>query len=44
VKFHEVKQDVLFKITKIIEGHGAEMAFPTSTIHIENDIEIKNKS
>ena len=37
IKFHEVKQDVLFKITDIIEKHGAEMAFPTSTIHIEND-------
>ena len=37
VKFHEVKQDVLFKITEIIEKHGAEIAFPTSTIHIEND-------
>ncbi len=37
IKFHEVKQDVLFKITEIIEKHGAEMAFPTSTIHIENE-------
>ena len=35
--FHEVKQDVLFKITEIVEKHGAEMAFPTSTIHIENE-------
>ena len=37
IKFHEVKQDVLFKITEIVEKHGAEMAFPTSTIHIENE-------
>lgn len=37
VKFHEVKQDVLFKITKIVEKHGAEMAYPTSTVHIENE-------
>lgn len=37
IKYHEVKQDVLFKITEIVEKHGAEMAFPTSTIHIEND-------
>jgi len=36
-KFHEVKQDVLFKITQIVESHGAQMAFPTSTIHIENE-------
>ncbi len=37
IKYHEVKQDVLFKITEIVEQHGAEMAFPTSTIHIENE-------
>lgn len=37
IKFHEVKQDVLFKITEIIEKHGAEMAFPTSTVYLEND-------
>ncbi|MDH5599928.1 MAG: mechanosensitive ion channel family protein [Gammaproteobacteria bacterium] len=37
IKFHEVKQDVLFKITSIVEKHNAEIAFPTSTIHIENE-------
>ena len=34
VKFHEVKQDVLLKIAEIIEQHGAEMAFPTTTLHV----------
>ena len=43
IKFHEVKQDVLFKITDIIEKHGAEIAFPTSTIHIENDSLVEDK-
>ena len=43
VKFHEVKQDVLFKITEIIEKHDAEIAFPTSTIHIENESLINEK-
>jgi MscS family membrane protein len=33
-KFHEVKQDVLLKIADIISRHGAEIAFPTSTIHM----------
>ena len=37
IKFHEVKQDVLFKITEIVEKNGAEMAFPTSTIHIDSE-------
>ena len=43
VKFHEVKQDVLFKITEIVVKHGAEMAFPTSTVHLENDCLIQKK-
>lgn len=43
VKFHEVKQDILFKISEIVEKHGAEMAFPTSTIHIENDTLLPEK-
>ncbi len=34
VKFHEVKQDVLLKVVEIIESEGAEIAFPTSTIHL----------
>ena len=34
IKYHEVKQDVLLKIMQIIEDNGAEIAFPTSTIHI----------
>lgn len=34
-RFHVVKQDVLLKILAIIEGHGAQCAFPTSTLHIE---------
>ena len=43
IKFHEVKQDVLFKITQIVESHGAQMAFPTSTIHIENEALLKKE-
>lgn len=35
VHYHEVKQDVLLKIADIIFGHGAEIAFPTRTLHIE---------
>ncbi len=35
IRYHEIKQDVLLKIINIIEGHDAEIAFPTSTIHIE---------
>ena len=34
IEFHKVKQDVLFKINKIIEAQNAEIAFPTSTVHL----------
>lgn len=37
VAFHGVKQRVLLKVLEIIEGHGAEVAFPTSTLHIAQD-------
>ena len=35
VHYHEVKQDVLLKIADIIRAHGAEIALPTRTLHIE---------
>ncbi|WP_417545155.1 mechanosensitive ion channel family protein [Marinobacter sp.] len=37
VRYHEVKQDVLLKISDIIVGHGGEVAFPTQTLHISDD-------
>jgi MscS family membrane protein len=40
IKFHEVKQDVLLKIIGIVESHGAECAFPTSTVHIPQEIQV----
>lgn len=39
VDFHEVKQDVLLKISQIIEEHGAEVAFPTRTLHLAGNAE-----
>lgn len=34
--FHGIKQDILLKIAAIIAKHGAEIAFPTQTLHIAN--------
>lgn len=34
VRYHEVREDVLLKIESIIADHGAEIAFPTSTVHL----------
>jgi MscS family membrane protein len=36
-EFHRIKQDVLLKIYDIIATHGAEIAFPTSTIHLADN-------
>lgn len=33
-EYHRVKQDVLLKVGEIIASHGAQIAFPTSTVHL----------
>ena len=33
-EFHEIKQDVLLRIATIIAKHGAEIAYPTQTLHL----------
>lgn len=38
IEFHEIKQDVMLKIINIIEGHGAECAFPTRTLHLPDGL------
>jgi len=37
-------QDVLLKISEIIARHGAEIAFPTSTIHLKKTPELSNRN
>ena len=32
--YHEIKHDVLIRISGIIARHGAQIAFPTSTLHV----------
>lgn len=41
IKFHEIKQDVLFRVMELIEKKGAQVAFPTSTVHLVKDEEPK---
>ncbi len=43
VQFHEIKQDVLLKVSSIIESHDAEIAFPTSTLHMVSDLQKHNE-
>ncbi len=40
IRFHEIKQDVLLKIIALIEAHGAECAFPTSTLHVPQGVKV----
>ncbi|WP_163833550.1 mechanosensitive ion channel family protein [Spartinivicinus ruber] len=35
IRFHEIKEEVLLDIMEIITKHGAEIAFPTRTLHVE---------
>lgn len=37
VKYHGVKQEVLLQILDIIAHHGAQIAFPTSTLHVTGE-------
>ena len=43
VKFHRVKQDVMLRIAEIIEANNAEIAFPTSTIHLADPISVDSR-
>ncbi len=40
IEFHKVKQDVLIKIMDIIQSEGAEVAFPTQTVHLPDQIKL----
>ena len=39
-EYHRVKQDVLLRILEIVDRHGAEIAFPTSTVHVPGEVSI----
>ena len=34
--YHEIKEDILFKIAAVIKKHNAEIAFPTQTLDIKS--------
>jgi MscS family membrane protein len=36
IRYQEVKQDVLLKVMTIIQNNGADVAFPTQTLKLEN--------
>ena len=42
VAYHQVKQDVLLKVAEIIAANQAEVAFPTSTLHVPAGVEVQS--
>ena len=36
-EFHALKQEVLLEVAAIVQRHGAQIAFPTRTLHISSD-------
>ncbi len=43
VEYHQIKQEVLLAILGIIEECGAECAFPTSTVHLPDQLRVLNE-
>jgi len=35
VRFHAIKQDIMLKVLDIIHANGADVAFPTQTLHVD---------
>lgn len=42
-EFFDIRQDVFFKVLGIIAKHGAQCAFPTTTLHVPDGVSIKTK-
>lgn len=42
VEYHQKKQEIMLRIAEIIEAHGAEIAFPTTTLHIADPVTLES--
>jgi MscS family membrane protein len=42
-EFHRIKEDVLLRILAIVEEHGAQIAFPTSTLHVPDAVALRTE-
>lgn len=40
-EFHRIKEDVLLKVLAIVDEHDAQIAFPTSTLHVPDGLSLK---
>ncbi|MPQ76084.1 mechanosensitive ion channel family protein [Hydrogenovibrio sp. JE_KL2] len=41
IEYHEVKEKILLKIAEIIDNYGAEIAFPTRTLYMEDSVKLE---
>jgi len=41
IGYYAIRLDVLLKIISIIRQHGAQIAFPTSTLHIPDPAQLE---
>jgi MscS family membrane protein len=39
-----IKEDILLKIAGIVRQHGGEIAIPTSTVHMPDDVGLRTAS
>lgn len=42
-EYLDVKQEILYRIIEIVQGHGAEFAFPSSSVYIEKNANNENR-
>jgi MscS family membrane protein len=43
-EYHTVKEQVMLTISEIVERHGAEIAFPTTTVHVPDAIHLTDSA
>lgn len=43
IHYHELKQDVLLRVIDTIEANGAQIAFPTSTVHLPDTLQVEER-
>ncbi|WP_225972278.1 mechanosensitive ion channel family protein [Hydrogenovibrio thermophilus] len=41
VRYQEIQEDVLLKVADVVASHGAEMAFPTRTLYVEDSVKLE---
>lgn len=44
VEYHGIKQNILLEIKKIVQNHGADFAFPTQQLYLENQQNIPEET